>query len=283
VPVAGPIELADLRSCARGLLALRPADAGDARATVRLSADVDLSWAFAIAEAAASGGRVMVEAEADAPRVHALALVDAGRVAAAFFADRCDELHARLIVARGLDFPSRRAGAECRAVLARAVAALDVRHGLVEADVVLTPDGPLVAGIAGCLSRVHFAAHQLPLATGLPIVEDMLCLALGRRACAAEARPRRARAAALRYLYAPAGTVTRISGVERASAGVALCELHLAPGDQVAAFAPEPAGFVLADGDTLDEAIRRAEGSGACIRVLALPPRQVVASHATLH
>jgi hypothetical protein len=279
-PVADPSGLADLGSSAS--LVLRPAHAGDARAAVRLSADVDPSWAFTIVAVAAGADRVMVEAAADAPRIHALALVAAGRVAAAFFADRCDAVRVPL-VARGLDFPSRRAGASCGELVAAAVAALDLRHGLFEADIVLMPDGPRLAGIVGCLTHVPFATHQLPLATGLPVVDDVLGLTLGRPPFVGEARAPAVRPTALRYLHAPAGTVVHVTGVEDAIAGGALCELHVAPGERVAAFAPVPAGFVLADGDTLDEASARAEESVACLRVLATPPGQDGGSHATLH
>jgi hypothetical protein len=185
-------------------------------------------------------------------------------------------------VARGLDFPSRRAGPSCEEILARTVAALDLRHGLLEADIVLTPEGPKVAGVVGCLTHVAFATHQLPLATGLPIVEAVLDLTLGRAPAVAEARPPGARPTALRYLYAPAGTVVHVSGVEAATAGGLLCELHVAPGDRVGAFAASPAGFVLADGATLEEAIARVE-ERACLRVLVTPPGHRGASHATLH
>jgi hypothetical protein len=222
----------------------------------------------------------MLEAEADAPRVHALVLVEAGRVAEAFLADRRDEVRVPF-VARGLDFPSRHAGPSCHTLLARAIAALDLRHGLFEADIVLTTGGPRLAGVVGCLTHVPFATHQLPLATGRPVVDDMLDLVLGRPPSVEDVDG--VRATALRYLYAPAGIVAHVSGVEAATANGALCELHLTPGDRVAGFAPGPAGFVLAEGDTLDEAIARAEESVASVRVLATTPGLAVASHATLH
>jgi hypothetical protein len=202
-------------------------------------------------------------------------------VAAAFFADRRDEIRVPFM-ARGLDFPSRRAGTSCAAVLAQAVAALDLRHGIFEADIVLTPDGPRVAGIVGCLTHVPFATHQLPLATGLPVVEDVIGLMLGRAPSGVAARSHAVRPTALRYLYAPAGTVVHVAGVEDASANGVVCAVHVVSGDRVRAFAPAPAGFVLADGETLDEAIARAEERAACVRVLATPPGQG-ASHATLH
>jgi hypothetical protein len=279
-PVADPSALADL--AASGSLVVRPVHAGHARAAVRLSADVDPEWAFAMVEVAAGGGRLMVEAAADASRVHALALVAGGRVAAAFFADRRDESGVPFVV-RGLDFPSRRAGYGCEALLAQAVAVLEMRSGLFEADIVLVPDGPRMAGIVGCLTHAPFATHQLPLATGLPIVESMLGLTLGRSPAVGEPRREPVRATALRYVYAPAGTVVHVSGVEDATAGGALCELHVAPGHLTAAFAPAPVGFVLAGGDTLDEAIARAEDGAAHLRVLATPPGQGDPSHATLH
>jgi hypothetical protein len=278
-PVMHPSALAHLGSSQS--LVLRPVHAGDARVAVRLSADVDPSWAFAIVEVAAGGGRLMVEAAAAAPRVHALALVTSGRVAAAFFADRCDAVRVPF-VARGLDFPSRRAGGSCAEILAKAVAALGLRQGLFEADIAVLPDGPRLAGIVGCLTHVPFVTHQLPLATGLPVVEGILGLTLGRPP-SAEAHPLEMRPTALRYLHALAGTVVHVSGVEDATARGALCELRVAPGDRVGAFALAPAGFVLADGATLDDAIARAEESAACVRVLATPPGPGGESHATLH
>lgn len=280
-PIDAPSALADVRARATEALALRGIGAGDARAIVRLE-DVDSSAAFALVEAAASGGRLMVEAGADGARIHALALVDAGRMMAAFFADRREEVRGASTVARGLDYPSRRVGAECAAILARALEALDVRHGAVEAEIVVTSAGPLIAGVATCLTGVHFIAHQLPLATGLPIIDDVVGLALGRPALVATARPQQTRAVVLRYLYAAPGTVVRVSGLERAR--VARCELYVEAGDRVAASVVHaPVGFVLADGDTLDDAIQRADDGAAIVRVDVLPSPRIVGARATLH
>jgi L-amino acid ligase C-terminal domain 2 len=274
--------LADLEP---GACVIRPADAGDARVVVRLSREVDPSWAFGMVAAASANGRVVAERAADVPRVHALALVDGGAIGAVFLADRWADSSPPFIVPRRLDFPSRHAGPACDALLARAVSVLGVTRGLVEADIAVGADGPVLAGLSGALANVHFAASLLPLATGVPVVEETLRLALGRSSRAGEPRPRRARAAALRHLYAPTGTVMRITGVERAAAGegIALCELHVVPGDYVAAIPPAPVGLVLATGDTLDQAIRRADLCAGAVRVLVVPRRLAAVPSATLH
>ncbi|GAA1902415.1 hypothetical protein GCM10009716_10370 [Streptomyces sodiiphilus] len=89
--------------------------------------------------------------------------------------------------------------------------------------------------------------------------------------------PTAVRGAAVRFLTAPPGTVTRIEGVEtaRAAAGVHAVSLQTAPGrtNGPVVSSWERAGSVIATGDDAAQAGRRAEAAAAAVRIHTAPAR----------
>lgn len=261
----------------RGLpLVVKPVDSRGARGVQRLTAGVDLDAAFAEALGQSPSGRVMVESYLAGPQVSTEAVVLEDGAATPGFADRNYsylERFAPHVIEDGGDQPSQLAPSEQAALAALAIAAgraLGVVRGIVKGDMVLTPDGPRVIEVATRLSGGWFSSDQIPLATGVRLVELAIRLALGDPVTVADATPRSANGVAIRYFFPPSGRVRRLPDVVRLRAlpGVHRLELFVTEGETLAPVTnhTKRAGCVITVGETRAEAVARAEEVVAAAR-----------------
>jgi hypothetical protein len=75
-------------------------------------------------------------------------------------------------------------------VLAEGAAALGLTHGAVKGDLKLTRDGPMVGEIAARLSGGYMSGWTFPYASGCPLTQEALLLALGKKPAYLEAHRR---------------------------------------------------------------------------------------------
>lgn len=116
-------------------------------------------------------------------------------------------------------------------VLAKAVAALDLRNCLIHADVILAEDGQAyVIDISGRPSGFNLSTKMVPAAIGIHPIQQMVQLTLGQ---AAVFQPSYQRGAILQMLDAPSGYLKAVEGIEQVSQlpGVMAVETFLKPGD----------------------------------------------------
>jgi biotin carboxylase len=161
--------------------------------------------------------------------------------------------------------------AAANALTERFLTSIGHRYGPSHTEIILSPRGPVIV-----------ESHTR---TGGDRIFDMVEIASGTNMFAAtlqgyangfpDVHPTCSKAAAIRYLVLPEGTVTALSGVDeaRASSGVVRCDIDLAVGKRIRAFrnSVERPGFVLACGDTREEAVENAARALACIRVNVAP------------
>jgi biotin carboxylase len=279
--VEDPAHLETLAAHTVDPLIVKPVDSRGARGVVRLLPGVDPTWAWRVAAAESPTGRVMVERFVAGPQVSTESIVCEGETTTIGFSDRNYELldrYAPFVIENGGDLPSALPAATRAAIetlVARAAAALGVRQGTVKGDVVVGPEGPMVIELAVRLSGGLFCSHEIPLATGVNFVEAAIRLALGERLDPAALVPRWSQGVAQRWLFPPPGTVVAVEGVAEAAAaeGVALVDVRVGPGDDVAAVTSHPrrAGVVIAVGDDREEAVRRAVGAAGRVRIVTVP------------
>jgi biotin carboxylase len=270
---------------ARAPCFLKPVDGAGAEGVVYVVAGTDPGWAFEVAAAGSRGGHVMLEQFVTGLRVSVAALVVGGRVAVLGVADRADGLPGWC--GRGREMPSRlRAHPRERieATLARAIRALGIERGPLEAELVVGSDGPVIVGLTVGMSQSSFWSHTVSLATGIDAVGAAVRVVLGDELPAVALRPLWSEGAAERFLVTTAGRVIRIVGAEEAAAGdgVVLVDVRVRPGQQItSAGAGGPgAGVVVAGGPTRVVAVVRAERAAARVRILTAA---LAAPTATLH
>jgi biotin carboxylase len=275
--VESPAHLAALAS-ERGLsLVLKPVDSRGSRGVLRLTAGVDLAWAFAESHKYSPTGRVMVEEFLDGPQVSTESVVLDGVVHTPGFADRNYEFlerYAPNFIENGGSLPSclpEDVQQQVLEVLGHASASLGIRTGIIKGDIVLPAGGPRVIELAARLSGGYFCTHSIPLNVGVSTVEAAIRLALGAEVDPARLQPRFNRGVAQRYLFPSPGRVIRVEGLDAAwkLPGVEVIQLTVAPGDIIRppTDSNASAGMVLATADTAEEAVRRCEAALAVIRI----------------
>ncbi|HLX20802.1 MAG TPA: hypothetical protein VKR23_11690 [Gaiellaceae bacterium] len=171
-------------------------------------------------------------------------------------------------------------GAEAvREATAAAASALGINGGPVVAQLLLGPNGPLVAKVSARVGGGHDA--ELCRAA-LGIDESILAVAaaLGEPVQAHELEPTTvAGGACVRFLVAPRGILQEVAGVDDAFAlpGVRAIRIYRKPGHVFGELlrASDRAGVVIATGRTRDDAVAAAQESAWRIRFVTAPVEAV--------
>lgn len=249
-------------------LVLKPADSRGGRGVQRLAATEDLSQAFATAHQHSPTGRVMVEQFLPGPQVSTESLVVDGVAHTLGFSDRNYEFlerYAPHFIENGGDMPSHlppEAQQAIRELVQQAAASLGVENGVVKGDMVFSEGKAYVIEMAARLSGGYFCTHQIPLQTGVDLVEQAIRVALGEKPPATVLSPTKNQAVTQRYLFPEPGRVVSVSGVEEARSmlGVEEVWITVEPDDLIGSPTDSnaSAGMVIAVADAQPEAQQRA-------------------------
>jgi biotin carboxylase len=227
----------------------------------------DLRPALEAALAASRTGAALVEELVPGPEVTVNALSVGGRFHALTVTDRVTAEPPAFGVALAHAWPSGHAVETAVAVAQRAADALGVREGPTYTQVRIAPRGPRVIELAARLGGGH-DAELCDVALGIDLNALVLAAALGRRPGVPAARP--VGGACVAFLVAPPGRLVGVDGVKQALElpGVLDAVPYRPPGWR---FRPlragaDRAGFVLARGDSRDDALARAHEAVAKIR-----------------
>ena len=279
--VSGPGEVAAFRDRHGGQCVLKPANL-QASLGVRLLGpddDVEAAWTATTAAhepkllAHRPAPRYLVEERVHGPEVSVETLVSDGvpgftNMTAKLVQPGLSPVEFGHVVPADLtDSVRQQLDAAVRAL----VAATGYGHGVLHSEFILGPTGPC---LVECAARIPGDSIDvlIDLAYGGSLLADYLAVLEGRR----PAPPRRAqRAAAIRFLPAPAGTVTAVSGVEHAAVvnGVHEALVTAAPGQLLKPVASswDRCGHVIATGADGAAAVRTAETACAMVTIAVQP------------
>lgn len=216
----------------------KPVDNMGARGVRRVNAFSELQNALEDARRHARGGVVIYEEWIDGQEYSIDGLVYRGELTVTGVAER-HIYFAPYFVEMGHTLPARLNGTERGALIdtfAEGVRALGIDNGAAKGDVFLREDGSGAVGeIAARLSGGYMSGWTYPYATGVPLTEAGLRLALGE-----DPRPllreQAERTSAERAFISIPGRVREVEGVAEAREMAEVRELFLrvAPGDSVA-------------------------------------------------
>jgi biotin carboxylase len=270
----------DIREAAKDIgypLVIKPVDSRGARGVLRLTPDVDVDWAFETAQKASPTGRVMLEQFLDGPQVSTEGLMVNGVAHIPGFSDRNYEFLERFaphIIENGGDLPSllpEKAQQEIRELTGRAALALGLTHGPVKGDMLWHDGKAYVIEIAARHSGGYFVTHEIPWNTGIDLLGASIHMAMGKFPAPETLVPQSRREVCQRWIFAPAGRVRHIDGLETAQGmpHVRYVELRIKQGDVIPPVTSHPArsGVVMTVAKTREQAMRAA---GAAVRSIVI-------------
>lgn len=262
-------------------LVLKPVDSRGARGVLRLTADVDLEWAYGESRKHSPTDRVMLERFLPGPQISTESLVVDGVAYTPGFVDRNYEYlerYAPHIIENGGQFPSildESTRQRVRDVVQQAADSFGIVNGIVKGDIVVTDGRAHVIEIAARLSGGYFCTHQIPLNSGVDLLGNAIRMTLGERVDPRELQPKYDRPVASRWFFPTPGVVTHVDDPAAFAkrTGIEYLELRVKPGDVVGPIDAHPAraGVVIASGGTRDEAVGRANDVIRSLRIETRP------------
>ena len=285
VPWFSPVEsIEHLREIVdrKGLpLVIKPVDSRGARGVLRLTAQVDLDWAYQLSRSHSPTQRVLVERFLPGPQISTETMMLDGEAFTPGFSDRNYEFLERFaphVIENGGELPSHlppTVQQDVQQVVKQTALSMGVRTGVVKGDIVVSNGEPYVIELAARLSGGYFCTHEIPLNTGVQFVEHAIRLSLGERVHSSNLEPRFQVGVAQRYLFHEPGCVVRVSNVEEAAKlpGVAFCDVKVGVGDIIQAIDSHPtrAGMVIATGGDRHDAIAKASAAIEAIHIETVP------------
>jgi biotin carboxylase len=248
---------------------VKPADRQGQKGLTYVEEPSGLAGAVALAVAESRSGIALVEEVVDGPELTVNAFSVAGTFHPLTLTDRLTAAPPAFGVALAHAWPSAHDAEEAAEVAGRAAAALGVTDGPTYTQVRLGAEGPCVMELAARLGGGH-DAELCHVALGIDLNGLALAAVLGEPFEIPPAKP--VGGACVRFLVPPEGVLEVVEGLEeaRSAEGVVDAAVYRRPGWR---FGPlrrgaDRAGFVLARGDSRDDALGRADRAAQRIRFL---------------
>ncbi len=155
-----------------------------------------------------------------------------------------------------------------RDLASRAVLAVGIQNGPAHVEIMLTESGPKMVELGARMGGDCITTHLVPLSTGIDMVKATIQIALGETP---DIEPKFHKGSAIRFLDAPAGTITAIDGVETAEQipGVIEVALTKAVGDLSGSIdsSTDRLGYVVGQSDDARQAVQCCETALKAIAV----------------
>ena len=233
-PISRACESAE-DACALGWPAvIKPADSAGSRGVSFVDCAAQVPAAFAAAREHSPSRRVLVEQFMPGVEMSVEGFCFGGRFHALATSDKVRTPPPALLDTT-VSFPSTHPPAlQQRAVqvVAQAAAALGIDGAPIHAEVMLTPDGPMMVELAARGPGFKVFTEMIPWVTGIDVVAETIRVAAGE---SPRLEKPLARGAVLRFPEVAPGRVERIEGADEARAvpGIADLELYCQPGGMV--------------------------------------------------
>lgn len=257
---------------------LKPADSAGQVGLARIESPEDAARSVVAAVAASPSGEAVLEEFVEGTEMNGIVVVQDGEVLTTILCDRLRPPGRGFGVSWLHVYPPTPVGAqlaEAERVAADAVRALGLRTGIGFPQILARPDGGVA--LVECAARIGgMMAEHLLHAFGIDLLEVALRLALGEPVTQEHVQPRFERPVAIRFLTADPGTltpgrVTRVGPLDDvlAAPGVLAAEIYSEVGETIrpVQIISDRRGYVIATGDTRDEAVERADAASLLAEV----------------
>ena len=250
-------------------LVIKPVDSRGARGVIRITQSLDLEWVFEYTKSFSPTSRVMVEEFLQGQQYSTESVIMDEKNITMGFTERNYELLEELspyIIENGGQQPAKIDKKELDSIVnlvEKSSQILGISNAKSKGDVVMTKEGPKIIEIAPRLSGGYFSSDQIPLATGINVIEIAIRLSLGEKINKDKLLFRHQNAVAIRYFFPKPGKITSISNIDsfKNKSWVHKLDLFFGVGDVLEKITDHTkrCGFVITTGNTRDEAVERAK------------------------
>ena len=258
---------------------VKPADRQGQRGLTLVRERDELGEAVALAVSESRSGVALIEELIEGPEVTVNAFSLDGEFYPLTVTDRLVAEPPAFGVAVAHAWPSDENVDRAVDVVRSAVDALGIARGPTYTQVRLAPDGPRVMEVAARLGGGH-DAELCQVALGVDLNGLAISAALGKEVEVTANPDAATGGACVRFLVPPEGTLESVEGLGEATQidGVVEARVYRRPGFRFGPFrrGSDRAGFVLATGDSKEDALARADRAAALIRFEMTDARAVV-------
>jgi biotin carboxylase len=261
---------------------LKPADSAGQVGLARIESVDDAADGVPAAVAASPTGEAVLEEFVEGTEMNGIVVVQEGEVLATILCDRLRPPGRGFGVSWLHVWPPTPEGAqlaEAERVAADAVRALGLRTGIGFPQILARPDGRVA--VVECAARIGgMMAEHLLHAFGIDLLEVALRLSMGEPVTEERVRRRFERPVAIRFLTAEPGTltpgrVTRVGPLHDvlSAPGVLAAEVYSEVGETIrpVQIISDRRGYVIAAGDTREEAVARADAASLLVEIEVEP------------
>ena len=249
-------------------LVIKPIDGRGARGVFLLTADTFSEELFEESLGYSQTRTLLVERFIEGPQLSTESILYGGRLYTASYTLRNYEYLETLkplVIENGGDQPADitiEQKTSIDVMILNAARAMGIDRGIIKGDIVLANGSPMVIELAARLSGGYFCTDQIPLATGVDLVKQVIKLAVDEP-LDTNLVPRQRQAVAIRYWFPSPGIVREVTGLDQARSlpGVYRLEIFRNRNDIQYPITDHTkrAGFVITYGRSREEAISRAQ------------------------
>lgn len=240
----------------------KPTDNSGSRGVMLVHNEKELRESVKYSSNNGRSGRVIVEEYMQGQEVSAEIIVLNGDVTVLNVTDKLTT-GAPHFVEMGHSQPSRLSADDVEKIkdlACRAVKAIGIKNGPAHVEIMLTKDGPKMVELGARMGGDCITTHLVPLSTGIDMVEATIRIACGE---SPDIKQKFSKGSAIRYFNPSVGKIKAILGVEKALQIPGVCEISFSKGvgDTVNKIgsSTDRVGFVIAQGETPEEAVRICE------------------------
>ena len=248
----------------------KPTDNAGSRGVMLVNSREELDAALAYSTENGRSGAVIVEEYMVGPEVSVEVIAYRGKPYVLQVTDKLTT-GAPHFVEMGHNQPSRLPTEDLikiRELACRAVKAVGIQNGPAHVEIMLTKEGPKMVELGARMGGDCITTHLVPLSTGVDMIKATIDICLGLEP---DITPKFQKGSAIRFLDAPCGMITAIQGGEAAEKipGVQEVSFTKQVGDTAGKIgsSTDRAGFVIAQMDTAEAAIRTCEEAQSKIQI----------------
>lgn len=256
---------------------VKPTDNAGSRGVVLAHEKEELEKAFEYSQRESRRGAVIIEEYLQGPEFSIEVMVVNGEPHVLQITDKLTT-GAPHFVEMGHSQPSRQSEEnqeKIRNLAVRACKAIGIDIGPAHVEMILTKDGPKMVELGARLGGDCITTHLVPLSTGIDMVGASIDIACGREP---DIKQKYHKGSAIRYFNTSAGILKAVSGIDEAKQISGVQEITIVKdiGTEIMDIGSsvDRIGFVIAQADTAEQAVRLCEEAESRIKICIEPKLQ---------